>query len=136
MNPNATYRVVMSGPLINYLVDNARSNLNDPFSREILQRLAATHSKIIDGVAKPMNVETRKLSVSQKLGFEDVPKTDYKALRLAAYNKWLITPERCGAEELAYAHTYRYENDMMDQSEQDDYEIKHGLKFDSDSFGV
>ena len=45
--------------------------------------------------------------------------------KLAAYSKWKLFPSSCSPNELAHAKLYRYENDLMDQEEESEYESHH-----------
>lgn len=46
------------------------------------------------------------------------------ALKSLAYQKWLNNPTKCTSSELARVHMYRYENDLMDATEESEYESK------------
>jgi len=69
---------------------------------------------------------TNAPSIEEKLGLEDSPpmKTDLRALRLQAYNKWLSSPASCSILEHTRAQMYRYENDLMSPEEETSYEQK------------
>lgn len=68
---------------------------------------------------------TNAPTLVEKLDLDSPPmKTDLKALRLSAYNKWLSNPASCSLVEHTRAQMYRYENDLMSPEEESDYEKK------------
>lgn len=138
LNPKDTHRVVLSTEDVMFLITECQQS-SHPGYKAILKRIAGTHSRIIHGVAKPFRTE--KETTSEKLGFSEVK--DKKQLRLEAWMKYQIVPrEQMGVEEIEMAEAHMYSNDLFPNAKElDDYEIKHGLKFnlddpDADSDGV
>lgn len=76
-------------------------------------------------VGKVSSTITTRPTMEQSLGLDSPPmKTDLRALRLQAYNKWKDHPTRCSLVELTRAQMYRYENDLMSAEEETQYELK------------
>lgn len=121
MNPNATYRVVLSHDDICYLVTMCRANPS-PEHKAILKRIGPMHARITDGMATPMNIETVKQSKAAQLGLEEPKGIDYSKLRHECYLKWKIDPDSLGVEERIQADIFRHANDLMDPAEKDAYE--------------
>jgi hypothetical protein len=69
-------------------------------------------------------------TMEEKLGFIDTQDDDINnpnrlpALRLAAYLKWQRDPKSVTILELSRVMQYRYENDLMTQEEEIEYEKK------------
>jgi hypothetical protein len=53
---------------------------------------------------------------------QDQRSEDFKNVRLRAFQKWNQSPTLCSVRELELAITYRYENDLMNEQERDEYE--------------
>jgi hypothetical protein len=43
--------------------------------------------------------------------------------RFNAYRKWRDSPEKCSPPEIELVQVYRYENDLMDPKEENDFEL-------------
>lgn len=77
-------------------------------------------------VGKVSSTITTRPTMEQSLELEPLPqaKLDLREQRLQAYNKWLASPARCTIQELTRAQMYRYENDLMSEEEETQYELK------------
>jgi hypothetical protein len=69
---------------------------------------------------------TLKPTIAEKLGMADrLPGTrTLQEQRADAYTKWSQDPSKCTSQEIARCLMYRYENDLMSESEEREYEQK------------
>lgn len=68
-------------------------------------------------------------TLEQKLGFKETPSDELNparqsSVRLAAYLKWAKDPSSCTPIELIRSNEYRYENGIMSESEEHEFETK------------
>lgn len=78
--------------------------------------------KIRYGINEP--AYTTAESWAEKMDLDDIPKPKKKTpeeLRKEAFEKWSKTPTACNAEELNLVQTYRAENDLMSESEFEEF---------------
>ena len=70
---------------------------------------------------------TLKPSIEESLELELESRTSKPTLhqlKVESYTKWLNNPSKCNASDIARVHMYRYENDLMDATEESEYESK------------
>lgn len=117
---NQKFRPAFSAPEIQYLIDLC--NLDSrPETAEmgfnIASRLKVFALKINLGITGPAFTSEPVRSLEEKLGM-DMPEEK----RLAAFQKWKLSPNLCTDLERKLANTYRYENNLMTKEEEEQYE--------------
>lgn len=121
------YRPVLSPEQITHIISLCKRD-SSPESLNVIGALASFEYKIINGATKPAYIEKPKQSFSQKLGF-DTPGPSEEEISdaintEAIYNVWLTNPEHLNGKELTRVQAYRYENNKMTVSEENEYEVK------------
>jgi hypothetical protein len=97
-------------------------------NQALLKNLETYAMKIDRGLLEP-NL-TLKPSLIDKLDLDSTDQdssnssTNYTSERELAFNKYQSNPASCSVKELELAHTYRYENDLMDATEEVEFESK------------
>ena len=114
------YRPYFTGP---ELAEVQRALKLVSLNVELIRYLETFSLKIASGIQEP-NI-TLKPTISERLGMSDrLPSLNLSELKLAAYNKWLDSPQKCTPQEIARTLMFRYENDLMSEEEEREYESK------------
>lgn len=122
--PNTKYRPYFTAEQIDTILAALKSSSSDI---SLIRYLETFRAKIeFDAISKI--TPTPRISIVEKLGFNDPPVSiDTTTLKYQAYCRWCESPEELSMKELEYAHTYRYENDLMDSQEETDFEKQIGI---------
>lgn len=113
------FRPSLSQAEILYLIDLCHSDTREATAKlsvSILGKLKVLTYKISEGIARPAFSATERQSMEEKLFTSPADR------RSAAHSKYLINPNLCTPEELEMVKLYRYENNLMTQEEETDYE--------------
>lgn len=112
------YRPYLTSPELTEIISSLKSTGSN---LSLIQYLQSFQDKISVGKIAPQI--TTKPTLSDKLELSgNMVSVDLVSSRLAAYNKWLSSPSKCSIQELARARMYRYENDLMSEAEEAEYE--------------
>jgi hypothetical protein len=119
------YRPSLAANEIHYIISLVQNDTEHPeLAQSVLAKLKLFVAKMNLGIVSPAFCSTARQSIEQRLGI-DVSVTVSPLLnRELAFNKWQKTPELCSAAEIKLAQTYRYENDLMTQDEESEYESR------------
>lgn len=109
------YRPALSAAQILYLVKLLESQ---PGAVKLCKQLKLFQAKMQLGIVSPAFVGAPKLSIEDKLGLTEVV-SDRRKL---AYTLYYETPELCTPEEVQLALTFKYENNLMNKEEEEEYE--------------
>lgn len=92
----------------------------------IIRYLTGFKLKCESGILTSAYSSNPRDSISQRLGFDptnaETAQKDKKVLQEAAYQKQLINPKACTPHEIQMAMTHRYENNLMSEREEREYE--------------
>jgi len=111
------YRPALSAAQILYLVKLLESQPGE-YAVSLCKQLKLFQAKMQLGIVSPAFVGAPKLSIEDKLGLTEVV-SDRRKL---AYTLYYETPELCTPEEVQLALTFKYENNLMDKEEEEEYE--------------
>lgn len=131
-NLSKSYRPVLTGYEVSALISTLKSNPSLLGSSEhlmnALRKLSIFYTKIEMEMIAPIADNIVKPTISSQLlddySAEPKAKPDYKAIRLAAFNKWSIDPIHCSIKELEDVETYRFENGLMDSIELEEFNVR------------
>ena len=118
------YRPAFSSAEIQYLINICNKDKR-PETAEvafaIASRLKIFALKAQLGIVIPAFSSNPKQTLDEKLGLEELTPVQKREL---AYKKWQGNPLMCSSKEIEMAHLYRYENGMMTDIEEKEYESR------------
>lgn len=94
-------------------------------NRNLIHYLEGFAIKIERGILEPSITIQPTIADKLELGSGPTGPTLGDVLKNKKYNsyhKWKLAPHACSANELAHAAMYRYENDLMSEEEERNYE--------------
>ena len=115
------FRPYLTTSELDVVITSLRKTNSSPI---LIHYLSGFRDKITVGLVSP-NLIT-KPTLTDRLELSGSPKLaiDLVQSKQQAYEKWLVSSHTCSIQELARAQMYRYENDLMDDEEESDYESK------------
>jgi len=106
------------------LCENDNRAETEPIKNKTIKELKLFLVKNDLGAVKPQYTPSPRVTVSDKLGFDDSSAMSKEEQRAAAYELWMTNPHLCTPEEVKQAEIYRYENDLMSPDEEVAFEEK------------
>lgn len=127
MNTKQKFRPYLTSDEMNDII-SALKMVPEPRGR-LIYYLEAFLEKVTEGATKAAISVSNKPTLAESLGLGDSPASvlsirsnqSPEQKRASAYKKWQTNPLSCTHQELALAHTYRYENDLMTTAEELEY---------------
>ena len=121
---DAKYRMTFNAQEIHYLHQLIKSEM-----RPELQNIAGSLDRYFKTFLFKLNLGTVAVShtASQKQSLEDqLGMTDPSTRRAAAFGKFKLNPALCTPDEITLAKTYMYENNLMTEEEEREFENDAG----------
>jgi hypothetical protein len=125
---NAKYRPSLSLPeieLIILAIGQLPATVSGAAGHSVIQKLKLLTFKADTGITQPAWTAKPRESIESKLGFSNETAPTPAQLRQAAYLLWQSNPAACSEVELERARHYKYDNNMLTDSEREEYETKY-----------
>lgn len=120
---NKKLRPVITNQQLSYiisLVESDKSEATRPIRIELIQYLKLFQVKVNLGVVSASYETQGKKSIADRLGDSCTP----AERREKAYRLWCEAPHLCTQSQLEDVQLYRYENNLMSEKEESEYEEK------------
>jgi hypothetical protein len=124
MSAQEKYRPSLTAQEIAYIVERCDADQREEttgISVALGSKLKVFAMKLQLNLVAPAYIASAKKSLEERLGLDDTS-TSPERKRLAAFEKYSKLPSICTPEEISLAQTYRYENNLMTDQEESDYE--------------
>jgi hypothetical protein len=118
------YRPALTATELHYILAtlknvSIKAGTEDPVADSLIKKLSVFCFKLGIGAISPSHSETLKPTLEEKLGLTSTP----AERRKAAYDK--VLAGSANAADLALAATYMYDNNLMNEQQRKDYELKY-----------